>query len=103
MILDTEALKSGLLELEKRILPTFNKLLEKKQFFCGSELTVFDIQIYSEITSIAALTQEHTIIKRSQLSNLSAWMDLMQVIAEFRVEGESHKKRVQKVLPPKFN
>jgi glutathione S-transferase len=63
-------------ELEKRILPTFNRLLDKKLFFCGSELTIFDIQVYSEITSLIALTRQDNLVNKDNLPNLAAWMEL---------------------------
>ena len=56
-----EEIEAEKVELEKRVLPALNSLLNRKQFFCGDEITCFDIQIYCEVSTVLALVEDITI------------------------------------------
>eukprot|EP00350_Pseudokeronopsis_sp_OXSARD2_P008266 CAMPEP_0170556314 /NCGR_PEP_ID=MMETSP0211-20121228/16231_1 /TAXON_ID=311385 /ORGANISM="Pseudokeronopsis sp., Strain OXSARD2" /LENGTH=151 /DNA_ID=CAMNT_0010866575 /DNA_START=217 /DNA_END=672 /DNA_ORIENTATION=+ len=59
-------------EFFERHLPHLNKSLEQKNYFCGSDMTVADIQYYHEIITLLWLTKRE--IDKVKLPNLYAWL-----------------------------
>lgn len=45
-------------EFFKKLLPSLDKQLENKRFFCGDDITIADIQYYCEISTLANLTRK---------------------------------------------
>lgn len=52
-------------------MPSLDKQLENKKFFCGEDITIADIQYYCEISTIVALTKKE--ISSGEYPNLSIW------------------------------
>lgn len=45
-------------EFFKKLLPSLDKQLENKRFFCGDDITIADIQYYCEISTLVNLTKK---------------------------------------------
>lgn len=52
-------------------MPSLDKQLENKRFFCGEDITIADIQYYCEISTIVALTKKE--ISANEYPNLAVW------------------------------
>mmetsp|Transcript_31507 Transcript_31507/g.23378 ORF Transcript_31507/g.23378 Transcript_31507/m.23378 type:complete len:169 (+) Transcript_31507:228-734(+) len=59
-------------EFFERHLPHLNQSLENKNYFCGEEMTVADIQYYHEIITMLWLTKKE--LDRAKLPNLYSWL-----------------------------
>ena len=58
-------------EFFKKLLPTLDKQLEQKRFFCGPNVTIADIQYYCEIVTIVSLTKKE--LSEGDFPNLAPW------------------------------
>ncbi len=58
-------------EFFRKLLPSLDKQLENKKYFCGDEITIADIQYYSEISTLINLTKKE--LSESEYPNLNAW------------------------------
>ena len=58
-------------EFFKKLLPSLDKQLEGKKFFCGEDNTIADIQYYCEISTILSLTKKT--LEPAEYPNLSPW------------------------------
>lgn len=74
-----------LVEIRRRVLPQLELLLKGRQFFCGDELTIIDIQIYCELTTVSELLEEK-LIDGQNLPNLHSWMGLLDLTAALKDE-----------------
>ena len=58
-------------EFFRKLLPSLDKQLENKKYFCGDEITIADIQYYSEISTLINLTRKE--LSDSEYPNLHSW------------------------------
>jgi len=52
-------------------LPSLDKQLENKRYFCGEDVSIADIQYFCEISTIANLTKKD--LNQSDYPNLAVW------------------------------
>jgi glutathione S-transferase len=60
-------------EFFKKLLPSLNNQLEGKNYFCGQDITIADIQYYCEISTILNLTKRE--LSESEFPQLSRWFN----------------------------
>ena len=58
-------------EFFKKLLPSLDKQLENKRYFCGEDVSIADIQYFCEISTIANLTKKD--LNQSDYPNLAVW------------------------------
>lgn len=58
-------------EFFKKLLPSLDKQVENKNYFCGDDITIADIQYYCEISTILNLTKKE--LDDAQYPSLSRW------------------------------
>lgn len=58
-------------EFFRKLLPSLDKQVENKRFFCGDDITIADIQYYCEISTILNLTKKD--LDEAQYPSLSQW------------------------------
>lgn len=58
-------------EFFRKLLPSLDKQLEKKEFFCSDEITIADIQYYCEISTILKITKRE--LSDGDFPNLALW------------------------------
>ena len=70
----TQELQREQEEFFKKLLPSLDKQLEGKNFFCGNDVTIADIQYYCEISTIVNLTKRE--INAADCPNLAEWYNV---------------------------
>ena len=53
------------------MLPSLDKQLENKRYFCGEDVSIADIQYFCEISTIVNLTKRD--LNQSDYPNLASW------------------------------
>lgn len=59
-------------EFFRKLLPSLDKQLEGKSYFCGEDVTIADIQYYCEISTIVNLTKKDS-LSPTDYPNLASW------------------------------
>lgn len=60
-------------EFFDRLLPSLDKQLENKKYFCGNDLTIADIQYYCEISTLVHLKKRE--LTAEAFPNLAPWFN----------------------------
>ena len=60
-------------ELNERIIPMLNEQLEERTFFCGEEISIYDLQVFCELNSILAIAEEKVKPTITVNENLNEW------------------------------
>ena len=81
-------------EFFDRLLPFLNGQLQSKQFFCGNEMTVADLQYYHEILTLLTLTSKD--LDENKLPFLSKWYSEKMNIPELKKQEAKLKEVVLK-------
>lgn len=58
-------------EFFRKILPRLDKQLQGKEFMCGEDITVVDLQYYNEISTVVNLTKVE--LGEDDYPNLAKW------------------------------
>eukprot|EP00347_Sterkiella_histriomuscorum_P024508 403330868 len=82
------------LEEFNMILHMLDKKLQRYEFFCGEEVTVADIQIYNEISTILALHRKQ--IESRENPNVFAWFNKMSTIPEVQENDRRFREIISK-------
>ena len=77
-----EQLDRDLDEFNNRILPMFEHQLDGKKFFCGQDITGYDLQVYCEINSVLVFADDLIRESLESCSNIQSWMKLIKFIPE---------------------
>lgn len=75
-----EEMKAVTEEFFRRILNRFDQMLAGKDYVCGSNMTVADLQYYSEILTVSRILKKD--ISESEFPNVSSWNERMAKISE---------------------
>ena len=80
-------------EFSERVLPMFDQQLEGKNYFCGDEMTGYDLQVYCEIKSIRVFAELLVNERLKAYSNVIDWMKRIENTPDV-VEIESEQEGV---------
>ena len=81
-------------EFFKKLLPSLDKQVENKKFFCGDDITIADIQYYCEISTLLALTKKE--LDEGQYPNLGRWYQISSQIPEITQTDKKLKEIIAK-------
>lgn len=70
-------------ELTNMILPMIDDLLSGKLYFCGNEITGFDLQVFCEINSLLAIANDKALEEKvGSFRHIEAWRENIKIIPE---------------------
>mmetsp|Transcript_8597 Transcript_8597/g.11877 ORF Transcript_8597/g.11877 Transcript_8597/m.11877 type:complete len:106 (+) Transcript_8597:430-747(+) len=79
-------------ELQNRILPMLNNALEGKRYFCGDQITGYDLQVFCEIQSMMVFAEELFNQELEKQNNITDWMRRIDIIPEVQDKQREFKK-----------
>ena len=79
-------------ELQNRILPMLNNALEGKRYFCGDQITGYDLQVYCEIQSMLVFAEELFATELQKQNNITEWMRRIDIIPEVTDNQRNFKR-----------
>lgn len=94
-----EQYQKEMTELTNMILPMIDDLLTGKLYFCGSEITGFDLQVFCEINSLIAIAEDKQLEEKvSEFRNIEAWRENIKIIPEVQDMETKFTISVNKIL-----
>ena len=84
-------------ELFDRVLIMLEQKLEGKVYFCGDDVTIFDLHLYCELTNIQSLLYLDQ-FEAEKYPNINEWMSSITVIPEVDEWTVKYKRRINDLM-----
>ena len=85
-------------ELNERIIPMLNEQLEYNDYFCGDDITIYDIMVFCELNSIMVIAEKEVKPVVQSHENLDKWRTSIYIVKEVRDIEDTFSKEMKKLI-----
>ena len=93
-----EQLEQDFEELTERIIPMLNEQLLNRTYFCGEEISIYDLQVFCELNSIVSIAESRVLPVITEHEDLFEWRRCIYIVREVQEVEDRFSAKIKKLM-----